>query len=122
MIRRPPRSTLFPYTTLFRALAEHPVSVARGNLPAEAGQAGRNTQAGRWSQKTRRAVRRRPTDPASLAAGSPEAVGPDIFRAQLRLPTGTLRPSGGGQAQRYIAAGYNVVVDLDLEKFLEDTA
>jgi hypothetical protein len=26
------------------------------------------------------------------------------------------------QAQRYIAAGYNVVVDLDLEKFLEDTA
>src|ERR1700676_1083750 len=28
--------------------------------------------------------------------GSPEAVGPDVFRAQLRLPTGTLRPSGGG--------------------------
>src|SRR5256885_12573078 len=27
MIRRPPRSTLFPYTTLFRSLA-----VARGNL------------------------------------------------------------------------------------------
>ena len=26
------------------------------------------------------------------------------------------------QAQRYIAAGYNVVVDLDLEKFLEGTA
>ena len=34
--------------------------------------------------------------PASLAAGSPEALGPDIFRAQLRLPTGTLRSSGGG--------------------------
>ena len=26
------------------------------------------------------------------------------------------------QAQQYIAAGYNVVVDLDLEKFLERTA
>jgi RNA-directed DNA polymerase len=26
------------------------------------------------------------------------------------------------QAQQYIAAGYSVVVDLDLEKFLEDTA
>jgi len=78
------------------ALAEHSVSTARGNLPAAAGQAGRNTQAGRRGQKARRAVRRRPTDPASLAAGSPEAVGPDIFRAQLRLPTGTLRPSGGG--------------------------
>src|SRR3712207_8222708 len=25
MIRRPPRSTLFPYTTLFRSCQEHPV-------------------------------------------------------------------------------------------------
>src|SRR3712207_7616300 len=27
MIRRPPRSTLFPYTTLFRSLVEHPLRV-----------------------------------------------------------------------------------------------
>src|SRR3712207_7869248 len=27
MIRRPPRSTLFPYTTLFRSVAHHPVTV-----------------------------------------------------------------------------------------------
>src|SRR2546430_5351593 len=27
MIRRPPRSTLFPYTTLFRSLAQHPADV-----------------------------------------------------------------------------------------------
>src|SRR3712207_6907544 len=27
MIRRPPRSTLFPYTTLFRSLRGHPVFV-----------------------------------------------------------------------------------------------
>src|SRR2546426_11703874 len=40
MIRRPPRSTLFPYTTLFRSLATHPmagtllalVSTLSGNL------------------------------------------------------------------------------------------
>src|SRR2546422_8410645 len=44
MIRRPPRSTLFPYTTLFRS---HRSPVARGNHPARpartlvAGQAGR---------------------------------------------------------------------------------
>src|SRR5437016_4739305 len=37
----------------------------------------------------------RPTDPAGSAAGSPGSVGPDVFQAQLRLPTGTLRPSGG---------------------------
>src|SRR2546422_7790158 len=34
MIRRPPRSTLFPYTTLFRSLEPSPAPVAR----AEAGQ------------------------------------------------------------------------------------
>src|SRR3712207_9203387 len=28
MIRRPPRSTLFPYTTLFRSRLEHEVAVA----------------------------------------------------------------------------------------------
>src|SRR2546429_4233714 len=29
MIRRPPRSTLFPYTTLFRSVAEHVEACAR---------------------------------------------------------------------------------------------
>src|SRR3712207_8685802 len=29
MIRRPPRSTLFPYTTLFRSLEPHPVDPLR---------------------------------------------------------------------------------------------
>src|SRR2546422_4927482 len=30
MIRRPPRSTLFPYTTLFRSLSGNPLAVAAG--------------------------------------------------------------------------------------------
>src|SRR5258708_19481327 len=30
MIRRPPRSTLFPYTTLFRSLVPHPQQRAQG--------------------------------------------------------------------------------------------
>src|SRR2546430_8109653 len=33
MIRRPPRSTLFPYTTLFRSRSDSPCSVAQ-RLPA----------------------------------------------------------------------------------------
>src|SRR2546422_7719359 len=41
MIRRPPRSTLFPYTTLFRS----PRDVARGLHPAVGG--GRGGDAGR---------------------------------------------------------------------------
>src|SRR5580693_9299668 len=61
--------------------------------PAATGQAGRNPEAGRRDQKARRALRRRQTDSAGYAASSPRAVGPDVFRAQLRLSTGALRPS-----------------------------
>src|SRR3712207_8158253 len=32
MIRRPPRSTLFPYTTLFRSIAKDVVGLARDGL------------------------------------------------------------------------------------------
>src|SRR5687768_18479324 len=40
MIRRPPRSTLFPYTTLFRSVGGVPPGVrpARGPHPARSGQ------------------------------------------------------------------------------------
>src|SRR3712207_8228639 len=31
MIRRPPRSTLFPYTTLFRSPGQHPQPLVRGD-------------------------------------------------------------------------------------------
>src|SRR3989449_5139625 len=37
MIRRPPRSTLFPYTTLFRSLSGRVVAPARGPPPLEVG-------------------------------------------------------------------------------------
>ena len=50
----------------------------------------------RRGQKARRALRRRQADPACPAAGPSSAVGSDVFRAQLRLPTGTLRPSDRG--------------------------
>src|SRR3989441_1982030 len=40
MIRRPPRSTLFPYTTLFRSLrvGEPPISRTHGEMKRQAGQ------------------------------------------------------------------------------------
>src|SRR3712207_7247499 len=43
MIRRPPRSTLFPYTTLFRSEVHHPLLVGQGGarglaLPGDRGQ------------------------------------------------------------------------------------
>src|SRR5256885_3406156 len=37
MIRRPPRSTLFPYTTLFRSLAERDLVLEDLDLPGKIG-------------------------------------------------------------------------------------
>src|SRR4051812_49501899 len=37
MIRRPPRSTLFPYTTLFRSRADHGLLLPAGPHPGRAG-------------------------------------------------------------------------------------
>src|SRR5260370_35184598 len=37
MIRRPPRSTLFPYTTLFRSVADAAFAVADGGVSAPVG-------------------------------------------------------------------------------------
>src|SRR5258708_26973085 len=48
MIRRPPRSTLFPYTTLFRSVRARPALLLRGGRPrrslrrADPGQTRRN--------------------------------------------------------------------------------
>src|SRR5262249_6192082 len=67
-----------------------------GDLPAATGQTGRDTQTGRRGQETRRPLCRRQTDPTGRAAGSAKALGPDVLRAQLRLPPRTFRPSGRG--------------------------
>src|SRR3712207_7711292 len=56
MIRRPPRSTLFPYTTLFRSARE-------GHAEGPGG-------AGRRGRGRRRGAGRRPTSPAPGGAGS----------------------------------------------------
>src|SRR2546422_7281740 len=60
MIRRPPRSTLFPYTTLFRSRSLPPKTAAshrRGRARAPTARAGRPTPPARTSP---RVVRRRP--------------------------------------------------------------
>ncbi len=40
-----------------------------------------------------------PADPAGDPAGAARRLGPDVLRAQLRLPPGALGPPGGGPAQ-----------------------
>ena len=46
-------------------------------------------------------------------------LGPDLLRAQLRLPPGRSAHQAVAQAQAYIAQGYGYVVDIDLEKFFD---
>src|SRR5206468_6673650 len=91
----------------------------RWNLPAAAGQAGRNPQAGRRGQKARRTLRRRQTDPASPAAGLQEQWDPTFSKRSYGFRPGRSAHQAVAQAQRYVAAGYGVVVDLDLEKFFD---
>src|SRR2546422_4193092 len=47
MIRRPPRSTLFPYTTLFRSRASPPDRPSRLEAVEHSGHAGREREAAR---------------------------------------------------------------------------
>ena len=55
----------------------------------------------------------RPREVGERANDSPPS---DLLRADW-LPTGTLPHQAVAQAQKYIAGGYNVVGNLDLEKF-----
>src|SRR3712207_7358342 len=64
MIRRPPRSTLFPYTTLFRS--HHPAAVpdgrghagrAHGGVPLRTADAGRPAPAGADGPRDRKSTR-----------------------------------------------------------------
>src|SRR5260221_11290220 len=67
MIRRPPRSTLFPYTTLFRSRRVPGAGVDRGG----------------------------PADPVTAARAAPPALDSDPG-ALPRLPDAHLRAAGGG--------------------------
>src|SRR2546422_7044040 len=52
MIRRPPRSTLFPYTTLFRSLHDRAGGAVRARLPLR----GRNGEIGQAGTAAQRAA------------------------------------------------------------------
>jgi RNA-directed DNA polymerase len=46
-------------------------------------------------------------------------MGFDVLRAQLQVPAGGSAHQAVTRAQRYIAQSYNVVVDLDLDRFFD---
>src|SRR2546422_11576406 len=65
MIRRPPRSTLFPYTTLFRSVLEH----GRG---ARAARRDRGADVRGRERGARHGVRPAPAVPGRAARGAPQ--------------------------------------------------
>src|SRR3989454_8451753 len=74
MIRRPPRSTLFPYTTLFRSVLEVSLGQARGERPVERGGgalrvAAREAHDGEHHHFARRPVLEVPGQPGEQALG-----------------------------------------------------
>src|SRR3712207_8077819 len=80
MIRRPPRSTLFPYTTLFRSRLRE--DARRLPLGARPGSAGRG-DAGAVREPAEGAELRRRAEPARPAGG--HRVAPDGDRKSTRL-------------------------------------
>src|SRR2546422_4084820 len=80
MIRRPPRSTLFPYTTLFRSSGDARRERVRGGrggvFPHRAH--GRHTAAGRGGRAVGKGARRclRSGDPRASSGGSPGSSAP----------------------------------------------
>src|SRR3989441_11692146 len=103
MIRRPPRSTLFPYTTLFRSHSH------RG--------CGHAAHASSLALRCRHwAFRRRPSDRSEsvderLRRGAPRYAATVLSRvigslfARLAVVTGTARASGAGKAREGVVLG-----------------
>src|SRR2546427_12789381 len=99
MIRRPPRSTLFPYTTLFRscgtAAAQH---AAGGPVPSVSGPAENG------------AGRRKKGDPSCI--GSPALQGLWLLVREAQPQRSTAAQPGAGAVARVAVDGLQVEQDL----------
>src|SRR2546430_9532554 len=81
MIRRPPRSTLFPYTTLFRSRLDHEMPEAARDIDGALGQNG----GGRYdTQQARNHI-----EPAESTHGSRRRVHPATGKG--RMPSASSR-------------------------------
>src|SRR3712207_7745237 len=79
MIRRPPRSTLFPYTTLFRSLAQPKGVELAAPVAADSGDVEARLLAPNVGEQSARAV-----PPASVNRRGPPPVGGDRERTRLK--------------------------------------
>src|SRR6202521_6454749 len=78
------------------ALALDTGTAVAWDLPTTTGATGGNPEAGRRGAKAWYPNGAGSIHSAGGDAGSAEAVGPDVFRSQLRVPAGKVGPSSGG--------------------------
>ena len=101
------------------ALASHWGTTAGGNLSTEAGETGRDPEAGRRGAQAGHSDGAGSFRSASGDAGSATAVGSDVFQSQLWLSTATVSSAGGGTGATEHLGRVQVGRDLDLEKFFD---
>src|SRR5258707_8762692 len=100
MIRRPPRSTLFPYTTLFRSAAISGVAAAPDVLVVHPWVAGANVG------ELIALLKARPGTPAGHAGiGTTPHLSLEMFRRATGVELTLIPFKGGGEAQQGILGG-----------------
>src|SRR5258708_27938288 len=108
MIRRPPRSTLFPYTTLFRSPRDLPVVQPRHEGRARSGRAPRADRRLPQAQGPVQLQHRRPRDAPDDVARRAQARGPREPR--FARGAGSVRAVG---PRGLIPASFPVVIDRE---------
>ena len=88
-----PAQVFFESDTTFLLLPSHSGTTVEWYLRTQAGPSGGNTEAGWRSAQARHSDRVGSIHPAGGDAGSTKAVGPDVFRSQLRFSTGSVGSS-----------------------------
>src|SRR3989449_1473039 len=100
MIRRPPRSTLFPYTTLFRSPTPPPAPEPGGRTRTDSPSPYRGRRRG--ARALRRA--RGPRLPPRLPPGGRRRTGPGVHTGHLRARLRAARLVPGGGEALHVAA------------------
>src|SRR2546429_5475648 len=94
MIRRPPRSTLFPYTTLFRS--PHPIGKGSGQLSLNTGQLEDDATAGLAFSVLKTVIAEDETGARAMAAWAIHETKMKVERRAGGAGTGTGTGPGGG--------------------------
>src|ERR1039457_3502048 len=101
------------------ALASDPGTIVEWDLRAETGKAGGDPEAGWRGAQAGHSDSAGPVCAAGGAAGFAEAVGPDVFRTQLRFSSGAVGQAGSGTGAAVYRRRLRRVRGFDWKKFFD---